>query len=52
MPRRSLPRPYNELTHLSYAVQWFLFAGILLGGSAALAWSRRRDPASGSEDPR
>jgi cytochrome oxidase assembly protein ShyY1 len=27
--------------HVSYAVQWFLFAAILLGGSAALAWSRR-----------
>lgn len=41
-PRRTLPRPYNEMTHLSYAVQWFLFAAIMLGGSAVLAWSRRR----------
>jgi cytochrome oxidase assembly protein ShyY1 len=28
--------------HLGYAVQWFLFGAILLGGSAILAWSRRR----------
>ncbi len=41
-PLRSPPRPFNEMTHLSYAIQWFLFATILLGGSAALAWSRRR----------
>lgn len=41
-PRRSQPTPYNEMTHLSYAIQWFLFATIMLGGSAALAWSRRR----------
>ena len=30
------------MTHISYAVQWFLFATIMLGGPAALAWSRRR----------
>jgi surfeit locus 1 family protein len=41
-PRRTRPRPYNEMMHISYAVQWFLFATIMLGGSAALAWSRRR----------
>lgn len=41
-PLRSEPRPYNEATHVSYAMQWFLFAAILLGGSATLAWSRRR----------
>ena len=41
-PRRSRPTPYNEMTHLSYAIQWFLFATIMLGGSVALAWSRRR----------
>lgn len=53
MPRRSLPRPYNESTHLSYAVQWFLFAVILLGGSASLAWSRRRRaPTSSLEESR
>jgi surfeit locus 1 family protein len=41
-PRRIEPHPYNEMTHLSYAIQWFLFATIMLGGSAALAWSRAR----------
>jgi surfeit locus 1 family protein len=41
-PRRTRRPPYNEMTHLSYAIQWFLFAAIMLGGSAALAWSRRR----------
>lgn len=41
-PMRSEPRPYNEAMHVSYAMQWFLFAAILLGGSATLAWSRRR----------
>ena len=30
------------MMHLSYAIQWFLFATIMLGGSAALAGSRRR----------
>lgn len=41
-PVRAAPQPLDELMHLSYAVQWFLFAAILLGGSAVLAWSRRR----------
>jgi surfeit locus 1 family protein len=41
-PRRSRPAPFNEMTHLSYAIQWFLFATIMLGGSAVLAWTRRR----------
>ena len=41
-PHRSPPRPYDEMMHVSYAAQWFLFAAILVGGSAVLAWSRRR----------
>ena len=41
-PARAAPRPLDEWTHVSYAAQWFLFGAILLGGSAALAWSRRR----------
>ena len=41
-PLRLAPRPLDEWTHVSYAAQWFLFGSILLGGSAALAWSRRR----------
>ena len=48
-PFRSPPRPFNEMMHLSYAVQWFLFAAIMLGGSAALAWSRRRRGAAPPE---
>jgi len=42
IPLRTPPRPLDESMHLSYAVQWFLFAAILLGGSAAVAWSGRR----------
>ena len=41
-PFRRAPRPLDEMMHVSYAVQWFLFAAIMLGGSAALARSRRR----------
>lgn len=41
-PVRSAPRPYDELMHISYAVQWFAFATILVVGSLALAWTRRR----------
>jgi surfeit locus 1 family protein len=46
-PLRSAPRPYEESMHLSYAIQWFAIAGIILFGSAALARSRR-----GSRPPR
>jgi surfeit locus 1 family protein len=41
-PTRSAPAGYNEAMHLSYAVQWFTFALIMLVGSALLARSRRR----------
>jgi surfeit locus 1 family protein len=41
-PLRSAPQRLNEFTHVSYAIQWFLFAGILLVGTAALARSRGR----------
>jgi surfeit locus 1 family protein len=41
-PLRAPPRPLDEWTHVSYAVQWFLFGSILLGGSAVLTRSRRR----------
>jgi surfeit locus 1 family protein len=41
-PVRRPPAPVDEMMHISYAVQWFLFAAILVGGSAAVAWSRRR----------
>ena len=41
-PLRSTPRPFDESMHVGYAVQWFLFAAILIGGSSAVAWGRRR----------
>ena len=41
-PFREPPPQHEEFMHLSYAVQWFSFATILLVGSSALAWSRRR----------
>ncbi len=40
-PAREPPAPYEETLHLSYAIQWFAMATILVVGSAALAWSRR-----------
>lgn len=42
LPRRTTHPLYDETMHLSYALQWFLFAILIPGGSAALAWSRRR----------
>ncbi len=41
-PRRSNPPPLDESMHLGYAVQWFSFAAILIGGSLGLVGSRRR----------
>jgi surfeit locus 1 family protein len=40
-PARTYPAAYNEMMHLSYAIQWFLFAVILVGGSVLLAFRRR-----------
>jgi surfeit locus 1 family protein len=40
-PVRTPPKHFDETMHVSYAVQWFLFATILVVGSIALAWSRR-----------
>jgi surfeit locus 1 family protein len=42
LPKRVPPKPLDETMHLSYAIQWFLFAVILVVGSIALARSRRR----------
>jgi surfeit locus 1 family protein len=39
-PARAIPRPLDESIHLSYAVQWFLFAAILLGGSLLVGLRR------------
>ena len=41
-PIRTEPAPYDETMHLSYAIQWFLFAAILSIGSLILARTRRR----------
>ncbi len=48
-PARLDPRALNEAMHLSYAVQWFFFAAILLGGSAILARSRKPGRRAASE---
>jgi surfeit locus 1 family protein len=46
-PRRLVPKPADESMHLGYAVQWFLFATILVVGSIVLAVGRhRRGPPS------
>jgi surfeit locus 1 family protein len=42
LPRRTARPLYDETMHLSYAIQWFLFAVLIPAGTAALAWSRRR----------
>jgi surfeit locus 1 family protein len=53
-PLRSLPAERNEMMHVSYAVQWFLFAAIALIGPLVLSWSRRRaaprDPDAANPD--
>jgi surfeit locus 1 family protein len=45
----ALPAPTHEIdmsegSHLSYAIQWFSFAIILVTGSIGLWWSRRGKP--------
>lgn len=42
LPRRTARPLYDETMHLGYAIQWFLFAILIPGGTAALARSRRR----------
>jgi surfeit locus 1 family protein len=42
-PARAEPRPRDEAMHLGYAIQWFSFAAILLGGAVALSRKRRRE---------
>lgn len=41
-PRRSARRLHDESMHAGYAIQWFLFAAIILGVSIAFAWARTR----------
>lgn len=48
MPVREPPQPYDEFMHVSYAVQWFSFAAILVVGSIALERARRRRLAPGT----
>jgi len=47
-PAREAPAPYEETLHLSYAIQWFAMAAIVLAGSAAVARSRRHRPGDGA----
>lgn len=42
VPARIEPRPLDEAMNLSYAVQWFLFATILVAGSILVAARSRR----------
>ena len=51
-PVRIPPKHFDESMHVSYAVQWFLFAVILVVGSIALAWSRRGGRGAPIPDPR
>lgn len=41
-PVRTSPEPLDDLMHLSYAIQWFLFATILVLGSVLVALRRNR----------
>lgn len=41
-PRRAAPKLLDEGLHVSYAIQWFAFAFILLAGSGLAAWRGRR----------
>jgi surfeit locus 1 family protein len=45
-PARLAPEPPDETMHLSYAVQWFLFAAAAAGGSIFLATRRTHRPTS------
>jgi len=49
-PARAAPRPGNESMHLGYAVQWFLFATILVGGPLVVVASRRHRTPRRPED--
>ena len=42
LPRRVPRRFHDESVHVGYAIQWFAFAAIILGGSVAFARSRVR----------
>ncbi len=40
-PLRTVPAPRDESMHVNYAIQWFLFAVILVVGSGVLLWKKR-----------
>lgn len=50
-PVRTGPPMFDEQVHLSYAIQWFVFALVTLVGTATLAL-RRRAAGSGAAGPR
>jgi surfeit locus 1 family protein len=50
-PERIAPRPLDEIMHVSYAVQWFLFATILVVGSLIIALRSRREGVRGRPIP-
>ena len=50
-PARTGPPKLDEQVHLSYAIQWFAFALVTIGGTAALAL-RRRAPRPAAPAPR
>ena len=50
-PVRSGPPQFDEQVHLSYAIQWFVFALVTIVGTATLAL-RRRAPGAGAAGPR
>lgn len=45
------PEPDEGVNHLSYAMQWFLFAGVVAVGYPILLWRRGRDAGSGEAPP-
>jgi cytochrome oxidase assembly protein ShyY1 len=49
--RREIP-VLDDGPHRSYAVQWFFFAAIALGGAGAVVWRERREGRAGRRAPR
>ena len=50
-PVRTGPPMFDEQVHLSYAIQWFVFALVTIGGMVTIVL-RRRAPGSGAAGPR
>lgn len=49
-PARLDPPALDEGSHLSYALQWFSFAAIALGGAGVMAWNGRKPREDGDEN--